>query len=184
MLACTAFTALLLALTLSAWAQQSVVAQEVLDNFAAHPAPEQPIPYSHEVHLALGLVCEMCHTNPEPGAQMGYPATAICMSCHTAIAADQPSIMQLAEFSAAAEPIPWVPVYQVLTGVTWAHEPHAAAGVQCGACHGDVAQLDEMAMTTSVTAMASCISCHEARAANTACATCHSWPLDTVSVTP
>jgi Cytochrome c7 and related cytochrome c len=150
--------------------------QEVYDNVAPHPAPEQPIPYSHKTHLALGLTCTTCHTQPEAGAQMGFPPTSTCMSCHNAVAADTPAIKQLAEFARSAQPIPWVRVYQVLPGVTWSHQPHLAAGVDCGACHGDVASLDAMAMTTSVVAMASCVGCHETRSANTVCYTCHAWP--------
>jgi hypothetical protein len=168
---------LLLMLGIGARAQPVAAPQEVTDNFAAHPAPQQPLPYSHKTHLALGLTCDTCHTNPGSGAQMGFPAPGSCMSCHAGVAADRPAIMQLAEYSASGESIPWARVYQVLTGVTWSHRPHLDAGIQCGACHGDVAKLDEMAMTTSVTAMASCISCHEAHMADTACATCHAWPM-------
>jgi hypothetical protein len=157
-------------------AQQSPTAQEVPDDYARHAAPEQPIPYSHRTHLALGLACESCHTGGQTTAQMGFPDNAICMSCHTAVAADRPSIRTLAELTAAGEQVPWVRVYEVLDGVSWSHQPHLAAGVACGACHGQVAQLDQMSMTTAVTAMASCIGCHESRAANTACVTCHSWP--------
>ncbi len=173
--------AVLSSVTLGVRAQQQpsqAAAQEVLDNFAPHPAPSQPIPYNHRTHLALGLQCETCHVNPDQASQMGFPATGTCMGCHASIAADQPAIMQLAEFAASGEPIPWVRVYQVLPGVTWAHGPHVEAGVQCGACHGDIAQSDAMAMTTSVVAMASCIGCHEARGANTACTTCHKWPSE------
>ena len=170
--------AVLLVLTLGARAQQTGVNQEVPDNVAMHPAPEQPIPYSHRTHLALGLVCETCHVNAESSALMGFPETSTCMSCHNAIATDRPAIIQLAEIEASGHPVPWERVYRVLPGVTWAHQPHVEAGVQCGACHGNVAQLDTMAMTTSVTSMASCISCHEGRAADTACATCHAWPSE------
>jgi len=162
--------------TLTVRAQQGPVAQEVPDNYAEHPAPQQPIPYSHRTHIALGLSCDTCHTGGRTAAQMGIPDAATCMSCHGAIATDRPSIQRLAAFAASAEAIPWVRVYQVLPGVTWSHQGHLAAGIACGACHGRVAELDDMAMTTSVTAMASCISCHESRAADTACATCHSWP--------
>ena len=170
--------AVLLVLTLGARAQQAGADQEVQDNVAMHPAPEQPIPYSHKTHLALGLVCETCHADAESGALMGFPATSTCMSCHSAIATDLPAIVQLTEISTSSQQIPWQRVYRVLPGVTWAHQPHVEAGVPCGACHGDVSLLDEMAMTTSVTSMASCISCHEAHAANTACATCHAWPVE------
>jgi hypothetical protein len=159
-----------------AQAQQAQSSIEVLENVAAHPAPSQPLPYSHRTHLALGLPCETCHTSPEPGAQMTFPATSTCMSCHLGVATDRPSIIRLKEYSDSGEIIPWNRVYAVLPGVTWSHEPHLAAGVQCGACHGDVAQFDEMSMATSVTAMASCISCHEAHDAPIDCVTCHAWP--------
>jgi Cytochrome c7 and related cytochrome c len=163
--------------SLAAQAQLAPVApQEVHDNVAPHPAPEQPIPYSHETHLALGLACASCHTNPDPGAQMGFPATSTCMSCHMAIAADKPSIMKLAGYARSGEAVPWVRVYQVLPGVIWSHRTHVSAGIGCGACHGDVAALETMAMTTGVVAMASCLGCHEARGANTVCETCHAWP--------
>jgi ABC-type nitrate/sulfonate/bicarbonate transport system substrate-binding protein len=35
-----------------------------------------------------------------------------------------------------------------------------------------------MGETTAVTAMASCISCHQARNVNAACSVCHAWPKD------
>ena len=162
----------------SAQAQQVAAAQEVQGNFAMHPPPIQPIPYSHKTHLALGLVCEACHTNAEQSVHMGFPETSTCMRCHNSIATDQPGVAELTRISASGGQIPWVRVYQVLPGVTWAHQPHIEAGVQCEACHGDVAQLEIMAMTTSVTSMASCISCHQAHEANITCQTCHAWPTE------
>ena len=81
--ACLGVAALLLAAGV-ARAQQTPgpARQEVLDNLGPHPAPEQPIPYSHKTHLAVGLECKDCHTNPEPGGLMAFPATSKCMQCH------------------------------------------------------------------------------------------------------
>src|ERR1700730_3637773 len=62
----------------------------VPDNPSEHPAPEQPIPYSHKQHLALGLQCKECHTSPEPGKLMTFPATEQCMQCHVTLAKDHP----------------------------------------------------------------------------------------------
>src|SRR5690348_10456540 len=137
--------------------------QEVRDNLAPHPAPMQPIPFSHKTHLnpnfiaGMRLTCQTCHTNPEPGNQMTFPATGTCMMCHTAVAKDRPAIMKLAEFARSNQPIPWVRAYEVTPGVTWTHRAHLQAGMQCTMCHGDVGQLDAMAQNTSVTAMGSCI---------------------------
>jgi hypothetical protein len=159
-------------------AARSIARQEVPDNLAPHAAPEQPLPYSHKTHLALGLQCQTCHTNPEPGNQMTFPAASTCMTCHANVAKDKPSIMKLAGFSQSGQPIPWARVYEVTPGVTWTHRKHLQAGAQCANCHGDVSQLDAMAQTTSVTTMGSCISCHQARKAPTACVTCHAWPAE------
>ena len=163
----------------TAYAQQSTRAvQQVPDNIAPHPAPAQPVQFSHQTHSAAGLQCEACHTRPPPGEQMTFPAASLCMSCHAAIASDRPSIARLAELAASDQEIPWVRVYEMSPGITWSHSAHLDAGLQCTACHGDVAQLSEMAMTTAVTAMASCISCHQAHETDAACQTCHAWPAE------
>ena len=160
----------------SAQAQPAAPKQEVPNNLAEHAGPVQPLPYSHKTHIARSLQCRTCHTNPDPGNQMTFPATSACMGCHNTVAKDRPTILKLAEFSKSSQAIPWVRVYQVTAGVTWSHRQHLQAGMQCVMCHGDVAQLDVMAQNTAVVAMASCIGCHQTHNAKTACATCHAWP--------
>jgi hypothetical protein len=145
----------------------------VPDNPSEHPAPAQPIPYSHKKHLALGLNCKDCHTNPEPGKLMTFPATDRCMLCHATIAKDKPAIQKLAGFAKSKQAIPWVRVYTVLPGVTWSHRPHLQAGVNCETCHGQVRELEQMSEVTSVTTMYVCLNCHEMNHAKTACDTCH-----------
>ena len=152
------------------------VQQGVPGNLAEHLPPVQPIPYSHKTHLALGLECKTCHTNPEPGKLMTFPATSTCMSCHAAVAKNKPAIQKLATFAKSQEPVPWVRVYTVLPGVNWTHRKHLDAGIKCETCHGQVAQMDAMSEATSVTTMAVCISCHKPNNAPTVCQTCHSWP--------
>jgi Cytochrome c7 and related cytochrome c len=154
----------------------ATVKQEVPDNPVEHAPPDQPIPYSHKTHLALGLPCATCHTNPAPGNLMTFPATNTCMSCHVSIATKKPGIVKLVEFSKSRQPIPWVRVYKVLPGVTWTHRKHLDAGMKCQMCHGQVAQMDRMSETTSVTTMGVCLSCHKEHGAPTVCSTCHSWP--------
>ena len=150
--------------------------QQVPDNVAPHPAPAQPLPYSHKTHLALGLMCKNCHTNPDPGIAMGFPPTARCMQCHVEVAKEKPAIQKLTAFAKSGQAIPWVRVYQLTPGVNWSHRKHLQAGMECQMCHGDVSQLDAIAQVTAVTSMASCISCHQAHSAPTVCQTCHSWP--------
>jgi Cytochrome c7 and related cytochrome c len=165
----------------AAWAQHPAptpATSAVPANLAPHPAPEQPLPYSHKTHVGLGLSCQLCHVNPAPGKEMTFPATSTCMNCHATVATDRPAIKKLTQYAQSKETIPWVRVYRVLPGVTWTHRKHLQAGVQCETCHGAVGELQTMSETTAVTAMASCISCHQARGASAACAVCHAWPAD------
>jgi Cytochrome c7 and related cytochrome c/Class III cytochrome C family len=133
----------------------------------------QPIPYSHKIHLALGLKCQQCHPNPDPGAAMTIPAVAKCMECHTTIARDNPAIERLAEFSRNEQPIPWVRVYSVPSWVSWNHRRHLKAGMTCVQCHGDVAQMEVTVEATNVTKMAGCLDCHRAKHASLRCNSCH-----------
>ena len=184
MIACTsasrfaALVALLLALlvTSALRAQQNATsAAQVPPNIAPHPAPEQPLPFSHRTHVRAGAECLTCH-GAANGTDITMPAIATCMTCHRTIAATRPAIVKLTEFAKTVQPVPWARVYQVLPGVTWSHVPHLQAGVQCAICHGAVGEMDVMTKVTSVTGMAACISCHQTRNASTACTTCHAWP--------
>ena len=150
--------------------------QIVPANPAEHTPPVQPIPYSHKTHLALGLDCKTCHTNPDPGKLMTFPAITTCMSCHATVAKSKPAIQKLATFAKSQQEVPWVRVYAVLPGVNWTHRKHLDAGMKCETCHGQVAQMETMSEATSVTTMGVCISCHKANNAPTVCQTCHAWP--------
>jgi hypothetical protein len=175
-----AFLAAPFAVTLNTTTQEAAatpeVKQEVPDNPSEHTPPEQPIPYSHKLHLSIGLQCSTCHTNPAPGNLMTFPATSTCMSCHVSVAKNTPAIQKLASYAKSNQPIPWVRVYQVLPGVNWSHRKHLDAGMKCQMCHGQVAQMERMSEATSVTAMGVCLKCHMEHGAPTVCSTCHSWP--------
>jgi hypothetical protein len=154
---------------------QTAARRTVAANPLKPAPPEQPIPYSHKQHLALGLECQSCHTNPEPGKMMTFPATSRCGECHKS-ADNNPGLQKLATFTKADQPIPWVRVYKLLPGVNWSHRRHLDAGVSCITCHGPVAQLERMSELTSVTSMSVCIDCHDRNHAQTTCNTCHSGP--------
>jgi len=171
-------TLLALSMVSPSTAQQADPVLAVKANVVARAAPAQPLPFSHKQHVDLGLECQICHTNPEPWSQMTFPATKMCMSCHAAVATDTPAIESLHAFSASGNEIPWVRVYAVTPGVTWSHKAHLDAGTQCATCHGDISQADAVSETTSVLAMATCISCHQAHDAASECITCHAWPTD------
>jgi len=172
--------ALMVSMPLEAQPVMAESKADVPDNFAPPPAPAQPLPFSHKTHLALGVDCRMCHTNPDPGAQMTFPTTQTCMSCHNTVATDKPAIVHLREYSESGQTIPWVRVYRVTPGVNWSHRLHLDAGAQCVSCHGDVGQFDDMAKRKATDAMASCIGCHQSHKVSSQCVTCHAWPSDQV----
>jgi Cytochrome c3 len=141
---------------------------------AAKPEPPpQPLPYSHKKHIALGLQCQDCHPNPEPGDRMTFPATSKCMACHSSIAKDKPSIQKLAAFAKSGTAIPWIRVYSLPSWVYWNHRSHLEAQMTCEMCHSKVEELDTMAKITNVTTMAGCVDCHKENDAGIGCKYCH-----------
>lgn len=134
--------------------------------------PAQPIPYSHKQHLAMGLGCNECHMNADPGEAMGLPPTAKCMTCHQAVAKDSPAIKKVAQFDRDHQEIPWVRVYKEPDYVFFSHREHLGAGTKCEDCHGQVAQRDRLFRETDVM-MAGCVGCHRDHNASQACDYCH-----------
>jgi len=107
------------------------------------PTPHgQPIPYSHKQHPLLGLKCQECHTKPDPGEVMTFPATDKRMPCHAVVARDKPSIKKLSAFAKSNEPTLWVRVYSIPDWVDFSHKAHPDAGATCENCHGRVAERD------------------------------------------
>src|SRR5215831_14329722 len=71
------------------------------------PAPEQPIPFSHRMHIAKGLECKGCHPVPEPGDFATIPETSKCMSCHRTVKKESAAIQRLAALNAEHKPVEW-----------------------------------------------------------------------------
>lgn len=135
-------------------------------------APQQPIPYSHKKHLAMGLQCKMCHTNPDPGETMGIPVVATCMGCHKSVKTDSPHIQKLAKFASDGAEPPWVRIYRIPDYVYFSHRSHTQAGFKCDSCHGPVATRDVMFKETNIS-MGGCMDCHRKNKASNDCAFCH-----------
>ena len=133
---------------------------------------QQPLPYSHKTHLALGLECKTCHKNPDPGELMEYPPVSLCMSCHRAIKTDSPHIKKLAAAATEKKPIPWVRVYRLPPFVYFSHRVHAEARAACETCHGPVRERDVITKQVA-NDMRFCMTCHTASKARNDCAACH-----------
>jgi hypothetical protein len=138
------------------------------------PPAEQPVPFSHKLHLTFDMKCQECHPNPEPGDRMTLPAADRCMECHRTIAKDKPAIQKLAAFSKSKQTIPWVRIYTVSGWVFWNHRSHLESGMKCETCHGELRKMDVVIAATNVTTMAGCVDCHRKNEASTGCQYCHS----------
>lgn len=132
----------------------------------------QPLPYSHQQHLALGLKCAQCHKNADPGETMGLPATAVCMGCHQSVAKDKPAIQSLAKFHEEKRPVPWERVYQIPSYVFFSHREHLKAGATCETCHGKVAERPALFREKDIS-MGACMECHRLEKAPNDCQLCH-----------
>jgi hypothetical protein len=135
-------------------------------------AAEQPVPYSHKTHLALGLECKTCHKNADPGDMMGFPATSTCMTCHVSVKKDSPHIQKLAAAAKEKKEIPWVRVYQIPNFVFFSHRAHTDAGASCATCHGPVHERDVITREV-LHNMGTCMDCHRKTKASNDCSYCH-----------
>lgn len=133
---------------------------------------EQPIPYSHKLHLSKGLQCKTCHTNVDPGEVMGIPKVSTCMACHRAIKTDSPHIQTLAAAAAEKKEIKWKRVYQIPAYVYFSHRLHLDTGATCENCHGNVKERDVLFKEGDIS-MGGCMACHQQHKAPNDCSTCH-----------
>jgi len=154
-------------------ASQEPAAKDESALAAKRSTAEQPVPFSHKLHLTLAMKCQECHPNPDPGDRMTLPAASKCMECHRTIGKDRADIQKLAEFAQSKETIPWVRIYVVSGWVFWNHRSHLEAGMKCDSCHGEVSRMPVLKRATNVTTMAGCVECHRKNDANTGCQYCH-----------
>lgn len=134
---------------------------------------EQPLPYSHKLHVGLGLKCRECHTIPDPGDFATYPPESKCATCHAAIKTDSPHIQKLMAAAEAGKPIEWNRVYQVPEYVYFSHAVHVIdAEFECAECHGDVASREVLFQEKPIS-MYSCMGCHTKHDAPNDCELCH-----------
>jgi hypothetical protein len=139
----------------------------------AKASREQPVAFSHRVHVAVnGIGCTMCHAYAEHSPVAGMPAMARCNGCHKFVANDKPVIQALNAAFEEHRPTEWVRVYDLPDHVFFTHERHLAAHLSCSDCHGDVARMDVVRQAQPLT-MGFCLGCHDGERAPRDCLTCH-----------
>ncbi len=78
----------------------------LISRVQALAAPEQPVAYSHRVHVEAGLQCLYCHSSALRSDVAGIPSVQLCMGCHDVIATDNPIVQEIAGYWERQEPIP------------------------------------------------------------------------------
>jgi hypothetical protein len=143
-------------------------------HFGVRADPEQPFPFSHQLHLENELVCTDCHEGVERGPVASLPGVNTCMICHSQIATDRPLIKQMAEMQEKGLDFAWQRVYDYPreSHVRFEHAPHIRAKVECSTCHGN--QKEQTVARRMVDMdMAFCVTCHKEKQASNDCLTCH-----------
>jgi mono/diheme cytochrome c family protein len=148
--------------------------------------PEQPIFYSHKVHVGKNQIsCLYCHSGAYEGKQANIPSLNTCMNCHMTIneytgqdlfRADGSKVDGTAEiqklyehagwdpasksYTSAGKPVEWVRIHNLPDHVYFNHSQHTVAGqVQCQTCHGEIQNMDEVHQASDLS-MGWCINCH------------------------
>src|SRR5947199_3171143 len=125
-----------------------------------HIAPDQPVPFSHQHHVAgLGLDCRYCHSNVADGPRAGLPPSHTCMTCHSQIWTDAPMLAPVRQSLAENKSLVWHRVARLPEYVYFRHDIHVAKGVGCASCHG---RIDRMPLTVQALpfTMEFCLECH------------------------
>lgn len=125
----------------------------------ANIGPEQPIPFSHNVHAGVKQIqCQYCHPYVGYSNFPGIPPVEKCLHCHEYIIAKHPEIQKEHAYFNTKSSTPWVKVNVVPEHVVFNHQCHINAGVDCEECHGKVADLQRLPWKTW--RMQGCIECH------------------------
>ncbi|REL33140.1 cytochrome C [Rhodohalobacter sp. SW132] len=123
-------------------------------------APEQPVPFSHQVHAGqLGLDCQYCHTQVTESKYANIPATQTCMNCHNQIQTDSDDLALVRDSWETGDPIEWVRVHMLPDYAYFNHAAHVNVGVGCESCHGRVDRM-EIVYQAEPLSMGWCLDCH------------------------
>ncbi len=130
------------------------------DRFVRGYAPQQPIPYSHQLHAGvLKIPCQYCHSGVLKSRIASIPSVATCMNCHKVTKTGSPAIQKLAAAYASGGPVRWERIHRLPDHVYFDHRPHVSAGILCQTCHGEVQTMPVVSQHMSMR-MGNCLGCH------------------------
>jgi len=144
--------------------------------------PNQPVPYSHEKHLRMGLDCYTCHNTADKSNFASIPSAEVCIRCHgpkkdaqgneikgtEQVHSNSPFLKPLHAAWNSGKPVRWTKVHDLPDYAYFSHASHVNRGVGCASCHGRVDKMggtqtaDPVAGVTQVKnlSMGWCIECH------------------------
>ncbi len=147
---------------------------------------QQPIAYSHKVHVAQEEIpCTECHLGAEDADHATIPTREICLECHDTeeTLGDSPEEAKLVKLLASGQPLRWHRVHRLKETVHFSHRRHVKAGkILCERCHGDVPQQTTpferpyINFSSELIGMERCIACHKQSGnprASVDCLLCH-----------
>lgn len=140
-------------------------------------SPEQPIPFSHELHVGTHKIqCQYCHNQVEFSKTSNVPALSTCMNCHQQVAGTKnpDAIKKIRDAYAEGKSIEWVKVHMLPDHVMFNHQAHISKGVNCQTCHGPIEKMAQVYQYSDLS-MGWCVNCHR-KPENKAplnCTTCH-----------
>ena len=142
--------------------------------------PDQPIPYSHELHAGnYQIPCLYCHSTAERANHAAVPSLNICMNCHIVIPGDKhkDAIEKIKTAFTNNEPIAWVKVHMLPDFVKFNHKRHVqrfGTPESCHKCHGPIETMAKVYQHSSLS-MGWCVNCHRQPENNApvSCSTCH-----------
>jgi len=150
--------------------------------------PEQPVDYSHAVHVGkLGIDCRYCHNTVDEAGFAAIPPTQTCINCHApgfevdedtgdfvrdangrpvvlesgfaGIRQNSTELLPVWVSYKTGKPIPWVKVHDLADYAYFSHEAHVNNGVGCVSCHGRVDRMEVVYQAENLS-MSWCLECH------------------------
>ncbi len=142
---------------------------------------EQPIQFSHEVHMNQGLDCENCHGYRDDGSFDGAPELDDCNTCHKESISALPHEQEFVEeYVQKDKEVPWRTYQKQPDNVYFSHIAHE--DYDCTECHRDMAEAQELppfyqnrltGYNEETMQMSECESCHADNQVSNACYICH-----------
>lgn len=107
---------------------------------------QQPIDFSHKLHVDEVGECEGCHYFREDGSFSGVPMLGNCLQCHEEQMGENPEEEKLIkEYVEPGKEIPWLIYARQPQCVFFSHAAHVKmAEMECSTCHGPVGDSDHV----------------------------------------